>query len=83
MQENKLDYNKLNYLSNRIKGGNATKPEKDEYMYMLYHNGNITKQQYDNYTNSGALSTEELIQAGLVIGGVLLVAHLLSSIFKK
>lgn len=82
MAGNSLDYNRLIYLTGRIKNNTASKAETDEYMSMLYRNGNITQQQYNNYLTAGAVNPDEIVKAALVIGGILLVTYLLSNIFK-
>lgn len=83
MAGNSLDYNRLIFLTQRIKDHTASKAETDEYMRMLYQNGNITQQQYNNYISAGAVNPDEVVKAALVIGGILLVTYLLSNIFKS
>lgn len=79
MSASNLDYIRLNHLSNRIKANTASKSERDEYMLSLYKNGNITKSQYDEYISTGNTS-EEVLKAALTIGGVLLLAYLLTQL---
>lgn len=81
MAANNLDYNRFIELNQKIKNNTATGSEKDEYMLALYNNGNITKAQYDKYLSDK--SSNDVINAGLAIGGILLVAYLVSKLFEK
>ena len=83
MAVNNLDYTRLNYLSNKIKANTASKSERDEYMLSLYKNGNITKNQYDDYIANPGKSSDDTVKAAVTIGGVLLLAYLLSQIFDS
>jgi hypothetical protein len=82
MVANDLDYSRLIFLDQKIKSKTATKEEKDEYMSILYRNGNITKQQYDSYLSGNTKTEEEILKTALTIGGILLVAYLISKLFK-
>ena len=73
-----MDYNRLIYLNQRIKAGNATGDERKEYMLMLYRNGSITKSQYDAFIANN--NTEEIFKAAVIIGGALLVGYLLTKL---
>lgn len=81
MTQTKIDYDRLIYLNQKINNNTATKEEKDEYMYALYSNGNITKQQHDKYVSDSAMQ-EEIIKAALAIGGIILVAYLIEKLVK-
>lgn len=83
MAGNNINYSRLIVLSEKVKSNTASKAEKDEYMLMLYRNGSITQQQYNNYLNGNSSQTEEVFKAGLAIGGILLVAYLISELFGK
>lgn len=76
-----LNYKRLSYLGDKVKLGTATKVEKDEFMHMLYQNGNITSKQYDDYIANG--DSDEIVNAGLAIGAVLLIGYLLKELFKS
>lgn len=77
-----IDYGRLSYLGDRLKAGLATKQERDEYILILYKNGNITQQQYNEYLANGNKSnTEEIVNAALSIGAVILIGYLLSELF--
>ena len=82
MLASKIDYNRLIQLNQRIKDKVATKAEKNEYMLMLYRNGNISKSQYDKYLTEKNSEQEEIINAALTIGGIILVAYLLNKLFS-
>jgi hypothetical protein len=81
MATSNLDYNRLNYLKNKIKAKTASKSERDEYMLSLYRNGNITKKQYDDYLENPNSASNDVVEAALTIGGVVLLAYLLSQLF--
>ncbi|MBR9923074.1 MAG: hypothetical protein GYB31_19780 [Bacteroidetes bacterium] len=78
---NNVNYNRLLVLKRKIDGKQATSEEKKEYLYLLYMNGNITKGQYDEYIKNQ--KNEDILNAGLTIGGVLLATWLLSELLKK
>ena len=75
------DYQKLYELKEKINSKTATRADENEYMHMLYNNGNITKQQYESFVNNQ--NTEELINAALAIGGMVLLGWLISKIFSS
>jgi Ni,Fe-hydrogenase I small subunit len=80
---NNLDFQRLSYLGDRLRGGLATKQEKDEYMLILYRNGNITQKQYNEYlANGNKTNTDEIVEAALSVGAVLLIGYLIKEIFK-
>lgn len=80
---NHLDFGRLSYLGDRLKAGLATKQEKDEYMLILYSNGSITQKQYNEYlTNGNKTNTDEIVNAALAVGAVLLIGYLIKEIFK-
>lgn len=80
---NNLDFQRLSYLGDRLRAGLATKQEKDEYMLILYRNGNITQQQYNEYlANDKKTNTDEIVEAALAVGAVLLIGYLIKELFK-
>jgi hypothetical protein len=78
-----VDYNRLIYLNQRIKDNTASKVERDEYMEILYRNGNLKKEQYEKYKSGQNSNQEDLVNAALTIGGVLLVAYLLDKLLSR
>ncbi|MBL8002306.1 MAG: hypothetical protein JNL05_10125 [Flavobacteriales bacterium] len=76
-----LDYQRLALLGNKVRGGSATKPEKDEYMELLYRNGSVTKQQISDYR--AGRNTEEILNAAVAVGAVLLIGYLIKQLFSK
>ncbi|MBE2272865.1 MAG: hypothetical protein IAE62_01200 [Flavobacteriales bacterium] len=68
----------LSTLSQKIQDGTATKAEKDNYMWILYQNGHITKKQYDEYTSEK--NSNEVLNAGLTIGAIVLLGALIRKI---
>lgn len=80
---NIIDFQRLSYLGDRLRAGFATKQEKDEYMLILYRNGSITPKQYNDYlANGNKANTEEIVNAALAVGAVLLIGYLLGELFK-
>ena len=76
-----IGYNQLLKLKDLIDNNQATSQQKKEYMEILYRNGNISEQQYDAFlANENA---DEIIKAALTIGGILLVAWLLSKLLDS
>lgn len=71
---------RLAELSPKVRAGIATKMERDEYMLLLYQNGSISLQQYRDY--QAGKNTEEIVNAALAIGGIVLLGYLLSKLFK-
>lgn len=74
-----LYYERLSYLGDKVKAGTATKSEKDEFMLLLYQNGNITSIQYNDYVDGR--NTDKIINAALAIGAVVLIGYLLKQLF--
>ncbi len=77
---NPIDYKRLSYLGDKVKTGQASKNEKDEFMLMLHKNGSINSKQYDDYTSNQ--NTDEIVNAALGIGVVILIGYLLNELFK-
>jgi Ni,Fe-hydrogenase I small subunit len=78
-----LNFQRLSYLGDRLRAGLATKSEKDEYMLILYKNGSITQQQYNEYlANGNKTNTEEIVNAALAVGAIVLIGYLLKEMFK-
>ena len=78
---NKLDYTRLFDLNQKVQLGSATKPEKDEYMLLLFRNNSISKKQYDEYLTGK--NNQELFDAAITIGGIVLLGYLLDKLFSK
>ena len=70
-----MNYQRLLFLSQKVKSGQATKPERDEYMDLLFQNNSITAKQYHDY--KAGRNTEDILGAALVIGGIVLLGYLL------
>jgi hypothetical protein len=77
---NEYSIQRLAELSPKMRAGIATKAERDEYMLLLYQNGSISLQQYRDYQTGK--NTDEIINAALAIGGIVLLGYLLSRILK-
>jgi len=75
---NNIDFNRLLELKSLIDNNQASSEQKKEYVELLYRNGNISKSQYESYKKNH--NTDEIINAALTIGGVILATWLLSKI---
>lgn len=78
---NNVEYSRLLELKRLINSKQATAEQKREYINILYRNGNITKEQFDAYQKNQ--NADEIINAALTIGGVLLATWLLTKLFEK
>ncbi len=79
-----INYQQLSFLGDKVKAGTATKVEKDEFMLMLYQAGRITPKQYNDYkTNGNNANTDEIVNAALAVGAVVLIGYLLSELFDR
>jgi competence protein ComGC len=78
---NNVDYNRLLELKRQIDSKQADSNQKREYIELLYRNGSITEQQYQSYNRNQ--NADEIINAALTIGGVLLATWLISKLFEK
>jgi len=65
-------------LKNLIDNNQASENQKRKYIELLYRNNNITKKQYEDYLSNK--NTDDIIQATLTIGGIVLAAWLLSKL---
>ncbi len=77
-----INYPRFLELNEKIKSNTATQVEKNEYMEILYKNGDISKNQYDEFKKQNNTSSD-LLEAGMTIGGLILVSYLLSKLFEK
>lgn len=75
-----INYQRLSFLGDKVKADTATKAEKDEFMHILYQNGSITAKQYNDY--KGNSNTDDIVNAALAVGAVLLIGYLLGEVFK-
>lgn len=78
---NNLDHSRLLELKGLIDSKQATTEQRREYIDILYRNGNITREQFEAYQKNQ--NTEEIINAALTIGGVILATWLISKLFEK
>lgn len=78
---NNSQYNRLLTLKTLINNKQATKNQKNEYMEILYKNGNITQEQYSKYLADQ--NTDEIANAALTIGGIILAVWLISKLTDK
>jgi hypothetical protein len=81
---NHIDFGRLSYLGDKLKAGLASKQEKDEYMMILYSHGSITEKQYNDYlANRNKTKTDEILNAALGVGAVILIGYIISEMFKQ
>lgn len=78
---NELDYQRLAELGNKVRDNTALPHERDAYMDLLYRNGSITWQQWQDYR--GGKNVDEIMKAAVSVGAVLLIGYLLSQLFKR
>lgn len=77
-----INYPRFLELNEKIKSNTATQTEKNEYMEILYKNGDISKVQYEEFKSQNK-DSNELLNAGMTIGGIILLSYLLSKLFDK
>ncbi len=75
------EYTRLSYLGDKVKSGNATKEEKDEFMEYMYTHGNIDEEQYFSFKNG--INADKIVNAALSVGAVVLIAFLLDELFSR
>lgn len=81
---NIINYQRLSFLGDKVKAGTASKAERDEFMLMLHQNGSITQKQYNDYlANGNKTNTDEIVNAALAVGAVLLIGYLINELFKS
>jgi hypothetical protein len=78
---NNSGYNRLLELKRLIDSKQANSSEKKEYLQILHRNGNISKEQYDSFLKNQ--NTDDIVNAALTIGGVILVTWLVSKLFEE
>lgn len=76
-----MDYQRLAFLGDRMRSKTATKAEQDEYMRLLYHNGSISEQQYKDY--AAGRNVDEIMNAAMAVGAILLIVFLLEKVFSR
>jgi len=79
-RNSRINLQRLLELNRKIRHNIATKEEKDELMKLLFENGSISEKKYQEYTNGR--NTEDLVQMGLIIGGIILFGYLLEKSVK-
>lgn len=75
---NNGEYNRLLELKELMGKKAASASDKKEYISLLYHNGNITQEQYSSFLSNQ--NSDEIVNAALTIGGVLLATWLISKL---
>lgn len=78
MMTESSEYNRLMTLNQKVKNDTASKAERDQFFDLLYKHGHISKKQYDDYRNGRNI--EDLVNAAVVIAGIVLLGHILGQI---
>ncbi len=78
-----INYERLVNLGDKIRAGEATEYEKDEFINMLHKNGNITDKLYNDYNSSKGSGSNVFIDTALAIGAILLIGYIFKEIFKE
>lgn len=73
-----IDYNNFGKLIEKIQNGTASKKEKEDYMWILFQNGSITKSQYDSFISQNNQS--DFLNAALTIGAIILFGAVIKKI---
>ena len=79
MQNGNNNINQLLSLNQKVLNHTATQKEIDDYMYLLYKNGSITQKQYSDFKEGR--NVEDIIKAGLIIGGIVLLGYAIGKLF--
>ncbi len=75
------EYKWLASLGDKIRSGQSSIQEKNEFMDYMYAHGEIDKEQYDNYR--AGRYTEKILNTTLAIGAISLLTYLLDTLFRK
>ena len=75
------EYYRLLELKRLIDTKRATKNDEREYIDLMYSQNRITQKQYENYMSNK--NSDDILQATLTIGGVLLAAWLLNKLINE
>ena len=78
MMTKSSEYSRLMTLNQRVKNNTANKAEKDELFELLYKHGHISKKQYEDYQKGRNI--EDVVNAAVVIAGIVLLGHILGQI---
>ena len=80
--KNENDYQKLLALRDKINNKSATFEEQKEYVRMLTNEGKLTEEQYQMFAQKDKLQND-VLNAALTIGGLILLAWLVGKLINK
>lgn len=80
--KNQADYQILMDLRKKINNKTATFEEEKQYVRMLTDEGKLTQEQYKMFAEKDTLQNE-VLNAALAIGGIILVAWLAGKLLEK
>ena len=75
------EYRWLASLGEKIRKGQSSSQEKNEFMDYMYAHGKIDQEQYENYY--AGRYKEKILNSALVSGVILLLTYLLEALFEK
>ncbi|GIZ16638.1 hypothetical protein [Capnocytophaga catalasegens] len=79
--KNEADYKTLLHLRDKINENTATFEEQKQYVYMLTQEGKFSQEQYQAFAQKSNLQNN-ILNAALAIGGIILTAWLISELSK-
>ena len=71
----------LYHLNQKVHNHTATPEETDEYMRRLHENNNINDAIYNRYRSN--TDTEDIINAAVTIGGIVLLGYIIGKLAGK
>ncbi|GAB5398979.1 MAG: hypothetical protein Aureis2KO_05640 [Aureisphaera sp.] len=74
------DYNRLLELKKLIDRKQASKEEEREFIDLMYSGNRISEEQYENYMSNK--NADDILQAAITIGGVLLAVWLIKKLIN-
>lgn len=72
-----MNFERLQYLNDKIQESKATPKDEHEYIELLYQNGNLTKKQFDNY--HAGINNIDIFICAKAIGSLLLLLESLKN----
>jgi hypothetical protein len=80
-----IDYNRIQYLKDKVESKLATKKEEEEYMELLHKMGQISDSTYSGYLKSNEEGKDSSLftAAAVFIGGTMLIGYLLKKAFSS
>jgi hypothetical protein len=73
---------RIKFLLYKIKNKTASQEEKMEYIELMYSNGYITKEEFENYKNQLKKPSNNFAEILIGLGLAVLIGALISELFK-